>query len=52
MMQEIIRQAQLDPSMRHVVFTGHSAGGAVAAIVFLHFICRDDDECKLPVRML
>ncbi|KAF4970071.1 hypothetical protein FSARC_2817 [Fusarium sarcochroum] len=37
--QEIIRQMETDDSFTHVVFTGHSAGGAVAAIVFLHFIC-------------
>ncbi|KAF4982820.1 hypothetical protein FZEAL_1612 [Fusarium zealandicum] len=42
--QEIIRQVELDDSLRHVVFTGHSAGGAVAAIVFLHFVCHCPDQ--------
>ncbi|KAH6958080.1 Alpha/Beta hydrolase protein [Fusarium avenaceum] len=38
--EEIIRQVTVDDSLTHIVFTGHSAGGAVAALVFLHFICR------------
>ncbi|KAF5021927.1 hypothetical protein F66182_6030 [Fusarium sp. NRRL 66182] len=36
---EIIRQVELDDSISQIVFTGHSAGGAVASISFLHFIC-------------
>ncbi|KAJ3542503.1 hypothetical protein NM208_g4056 [Fusarium decemcellulare] len=42
--QEIVRQVALDPTVDHVVFTGHSAGGAVAAIVFLHFVCHCPTE--------
>ncbi|KAF5673863.1 hypothetical protein FHETE_3250 [Fusarium heterosporum] len=37
--EEIIRQVKVDDSLTHIVFTGHSAGGAVAALIFLHFIC-------------
>jgi hypothetical protein len=34
---EIGRQIDLDSSIEHVVFTGHSAGGAVAGLIFLYF---------------
>ncbi|KAH6879393.1 Alpha/Beta hydrolase protein [Thelonectria olida] len=39
--EEIIRQVELDDSLAHIVFTGHSAGGAVAALAFLHFACQN-----------
>ncbi|KND89963.1 hypothetical protein TOPH_05342 [Tolypocladium ophioglossoides CBS 100239] len=34
--QEIARQLAADQRLSHVVFTGHSAGGAVASLLFLH----------------
>ncbi|KAF5656129.1 hypothetical protein FCIRC_13767 [Fusarium circinatum] len=37
--EEIVRQVTADMSLKDIVFTGHSAGGAVAAMVFLNFIC-------------
>ncbi|KAF5589358.1 hypothetical protein FPCIR_6804 [Fusarium pseudocircinatum] len=42
--EEIIRQVTADRSLKDVVFTGHSAGGAVAAMLFLHFICHCSSE--------
>ncbi|KAF5973036.1 hypothetical protein FCOIX_8987 [Fusarium coicis] len=42
--EEIIRQVTADRSLKDVVFTGHSAGGAVAAMVFLHFVCHCPNE--------
>jgi hypothetical protein len=44
--EEIIRQVTVDDSLTHIVFAGHSAGGAVAALVFLHFICRCPNSCE------
>lgn len=32
--------------VKHVLFTGHSAGGAVASLLFAHFLCASDPECK------
>ncbi|KAH7168109.1 Alpha/Beta hydrolase protein [Fusarium sp. MPI-SDFR-AT-0072] len=42
--EEIIRQVTADKSLKDIVFTGHSAGGAVAAMVFLHFVCHFPSE--------
>ncbi|EWG44873.1 hypothetical protein FVEG_15738 [Fusarium verticillioides 7600] len=42
--EEIIRQVTADRSLKDVVLTGHSAGGAVAAMVFLHFVCHCPNE--------
>ncbi|QGI77075.1 hypothetical protein CEK25_003804 [Fusarium fujikuroi] len=42
--EEITRQVTADKSLKDVVFTGHSAGGAVAAMVFLHFVCHCPSE--------
>ncbi|KAM5363048.1 hypothetical protein ACJZ2D_012233 [Fusarium nematophilum] len=42
--REIIQQVELDGSLAHVVFTGHSAGGAVAALAFLHFACQTQEK--------
>ncbi|KAK0616945.1 Alpha/Beta hydrolase protein [Immersiella caudata] len=33
----ILQQLGLDTKISNIVFTGHSAGGAVASLVFLHF---------------
>lgn len=38
--EEIGRQIDLDPGIEHVVFTGHSAGGAVSGLLFLYFANR------------
>lgn len=43
--EEIIRQVTADKSLEDIVFTGHSAGGAVAAMIFLHFVCHFPSEC-------
>ncbi|KAF5966472.1 hypothetical protein FBULB1_11635 [Fusarium bulbicola] len=43
--EEIVRQVTADMSLKDIVFTGHSAGGAVAAMVFLNFICHCPTEC-------
>ncbi|KAL5596336.1 hypothetical protein FOVSG1_010025 [Fusarium oxysporum f. sp. vasinfectum] len=42
--EEIIRQVTADKSLKGIVFTGHSAGGAVAAMIFLHFVCHCPSE--------
>ncbi|KAF5538592.1 hypothetical protein FPHYL_12491 [Fusarium phyllophilum] len=42
--EEIIRQVTVDEGLKDIVFTGHSAGGAVAAMVFLHFVCHCPSE--------
>ncbi|EXA01958.1 hypothetical protein FOWG_01670 [Fusarium oxysporum f. sp. lycopersici MN25] len=42
--EEIIRQVTVDKSLKDIVFTGHSAGGAVAAMIFLHFVCHFPSE--------
>ncbi|KAH7222451.1 Alpha/Beta hydrolase protein [Fusarium oxysporum] len=42
--EEIIRQVTADKSLEDIVFTGHSAGGAVAAMIFLHFVCHFPSE--------
>ncbi|KAF5626698.1 uncharacterized protein FTJAE_9555 [Fusarium tjaetaba] len=42
--EEIIRQITVDEGLKDIVFTGHSAGGAVAAMVFLHFVCHCPSE--------
>ncbi|EXL94984.1 Alpha/Beta hydrolase protein [Fusarium oxysporum II5] len=42
--EEIIRQVTADKSLKGIVFTGHSAGGAVAAMIFLHFACHCPSE--------
>lgn len=44
--EEITRQVTADKSLKDVVFTGHSAGGAVAAMVLLHFVCHCPSECR------
>ncbi|KAK5988537.1 hypothetical protein PT974_10020 [Cladobotryum mycophilum] len=36
--QEIAHQLELDSSLSDVIFTGHSAGGSVSSLVFLHMI--------------
>lgn len=36
--RDIAEQLSSDPSISNVVFTGHSAGGAVASLLFLHFV--------------
>ncbi|KAF5588517.1 hypothetical protein FPANT_6592 [Fusarium pseudoanthophilum] len=42
--EEIIRQVTVDDGLKDIVFTGHSAGGAVAAMSFLHFVCHCPSE--------
>jgi len=32
--------------IKHVLFTGHSAGGAVASLLFANFLCKSAPECK------
>ena len=36
--QEITRQVAADKDISNIVFTGHSAGGAVSSLAFLHFV--------------
>jgi hypothetical protein len=31
---------------KQVLFTGHSAGGAVASLLCSHFLCKAEPECK------
>jgi alpha-beta hydrolase superfamily lysophospholipase len=31
---------------KHVLFTGHSAGGAVASLLFSHVLCKSEPECE------
>lgn len=33
--QEVLKQVDLDKSISQIIFTGHSAGGAVASLLFL-----------------
>ena len=42
-LDEILRD---HPSLRKVIFTGHSAGGAVAGLLYTHFLHRAADRCK------
>ncbi|KAH7312484.1 Alpha/Beta hydrolase protein [Stachybotrys elegans] len=39
LIREIIRQMNRDPGLSQVIFTGHSAGGAVSSLVFLSLLC-------------
>ncbi|KAI9158138.1 Lipase class 3 [Paramyrothecium foliicola] len=40
LLDEIGRQVELDPKLSTVVLTGHSAGGAVSSLLFLHLMSR------------
>ncbi|KAK3370940.1 hypothetical protein B0T24DRAFT_577929 [Lasiosphaeria ovina] len=44
--RDIADQVALDDEMLNIIFTGHSAGGAVASLVFLHFACHS--PAQLP----
>jgi hypothetical protein len=33
--------------IKHVLYTGHSAGGAVASLLFAHILPQSAPECKL-----
>ncbi|KAK0672344.1 Alpha/Beta hydrolase protein [Cercophora samala] len=51
---DIREQLLADEKIRNVVFTGHSAGGAVASLVFLHFLFQQSPNpwmtnCKLSL---
>lgn len=48
MRADIAEQLSLDPDISHIVFTGHSAGGAVASLVFLHFVSTTADTSLSP----
>ncbi|KAK3387878.1 hypothetical protein B0H63DRAFT_471070 [Podospora didyma] len=37
--RDIVDQIAVDGAISNIVFTGHSAGGAVASLVFLNFVC-------------
>jgi hypothetical protein len=40
--QDIDQQLAADDSISNIIFTGHSAGGAVASLIFLHFALQDN----------
>ena len=44
--KEISRQLSDDGSITHIIFTGHSAGGAVASLLFLHFVHHSHISCR------
>lgn len=44
-LRDLTRLVQSDGSIRRVVFTGHSAGGAVSSLLFLHLLCHQIPEC-------
>jgi hypothetical protein len=46
-MEEITRQVELDTELSEVILTGHSAGGAVSSLIFLHLICHNPVKCEL-----
>jgi putative lipase involved disintegration of autophagic bodies len=35
--------------VQHVICTGHSAGGAIASLVFMHLLNLTEDTCTIPV---
>ncbi|KAH8173603.1 lipase (class 3) domain-containing protein [Sarocladium implicatum] len=37
-LKDLIRLVQADSSIRQITFTGHSAGGAVSSLIFLHIL--------------
>ncbi|KAK4670712.1 uncharacterized protein QC763_213520 [Podospora pseudopauciseta] len=41
---DIRQQLLADEKIRNIVFTGHSAGGAVASLVFLHFLFQQSPD--------
>lgn len=47
LLQDIARHLKSDPSVDRIIFTGHSAGGAVASLIFLRFLCQTPPECEL-----
>lgn len=40
--QDIDQQLAADESISNIIFTGHSAGGAVASLIFLHFALEEN----------
>jgi hypothetical protein len=40
LLEELSRQVDVDPTLSKVILTGHSAGGAVSSLIFLHLLCR------------
>ncbi|KAK0751769.1 Alpha/Beta hydrolase protein [Schizothecium vesticola] len=40
--QDIDEQLAADDSISNIIFTGHSAGGAVASLIFLHFALQEN----------
>ncbi|KAM7183570.1 Alpha/Beta hydrolase fold [Naviculisporaceae sp. PSN 640] len=49
---DIIQQLSADNNISNVVFTGHSAGGAVASLVFLHFAFHENLPGRLETTKL
>jgi len=49
--QDITQQLNADSNISNIIFTGHSAGGAVASLVFLHFAFNESlpPQSELPV---
>jgi hypothetical protein len=46
--EEITRQVSLDKNISNVLFTGHSAGGAVSSLIFLHFASNSTAQRMSP----
>jgi hypothetical protein len=40
LLEEITKQVDLDDTISEVILTGHSAGGAVSSLIFLHLVCK------------
>jgi hypothetical protein len=46
--KEIMDQVIKDQTISHITFTGHSAGGAVSSLLFLHFVSSTPLERTVP----
>lgn len=51
-LKDLIRLVQTDPSIQRITFTGHSAGGAVSSLLFLHVLHRYIPESKLKLHRM
>src|SRR5438128_10872699 len=46
-----IRKHTADGKIKRVLFTGHSAGGATASILYTHFLSKTVPECESTMQL-